>query len=152
VGAGEAAHTLTETAGNGLGSYRVEAVAVDEPLGSGEAEETGALVTGLGFGGDTSDFEEGDSGGELIESVDCLGVLVESGGDSEGSVDVETEEGGVQGGEVGVVAALVERESKVVENAKTAETEDMGGLRTGAGNVIAAEEVAEERRDRVGVN
>lgn len=54
-----------------------------------------------------SDLEQGDCRAQLVQRIDSVGVFIEASGDAEGGVDIKAEEGGVQGGEVRMVAAFV---------------------------------------------
>lgn len=59
---------------DGVGTFRVQTIAVDGGSLADEAENAGFWVAFLGLGGDAADLDEAGAGGE--EGVRELGVLV----------------------------------------------------------------------------
>lgn len=65
-----------------VGALGVEAIAVDHGVLGGDAEDAGLGVSVLGEGGGAADFDDG--GSKVEQGVWDVGVLVQTGGDTDG--------------------------------------------------------------------
>ena len=97
IGQGVAADSVAETSSDDVGADTVEAVAVDEAAGGGEAEEARTGIAVLRAGGHTAHFDEADRRGEREERVDAFRMLIEAGGDPEWCIDVEAPKRAAEG-------------------------------------------------------
>ena len=81
-GVGEVCDALLQDGGHVVCAFRVEAVAVDHGVLRGETEDSWLGVSVLGQGSGAADFDDG--GADVKERIGDVGVLVQTGRDTDG--------------------------------------------------------------------